>query len=180
MSQRLTCHQSRAIRVTAKFRAWLERSLLSILPTGTFTIAEPEGAFTCPCPGANSLSVSADNSTVFQGAGSFSSLAVGTLVDVDAAIQADGSLRAMRVAAYDSIATNVMTGPLLLVSSAVPDFYLMGRKQQGQDYSVQGRSMGFYTLSNSTSLQTSGQFSNVAALPSSAVFDGSKWLRDRT
>ena len=143
---------------------------------GTFTIAEPEGALTCPCPGANSLSVSADNSTVFQGAGSFSSLAVGTLVDVDAAIQADGSLRAMRVAAYDSIATNVMTGPLLFVSSAVPDFYLMGRKQQGQDYSARGRSMGLYALSSSTVFQTSGQFSNVATLPFSAVFDGSNMI----
>ena len=52
----------------------------------------------------------------------------------------------------------------------------MGRKQQGQDYSARGRSMGLYALSSSTVFQTSGQFSNVATLPFSAVFDGSNMI----
>ena len=133
-------------------------------------------SLTCPCPSLYTLPVAADSNTVYQGIGSFSALAVGMLLDMDGAIQSDGSLLATRIAAYDSAAVNVMTGPLLFLDSSVPDFYNLGREQQGQNYSVQGQDIGIYSFSDSTVFQTSGQFSNVANLPFDASFNGSNMV----
>jgi len=38
------------------------------------------------------LSINSDNNTVYQGIGNFSALAVGTFVNLDGAIQLDGSV----------------------------------------------------------------------------------------
>lgn len=142
----------------------------------TFTLTRPLVSLTCPCPSLYTLPVAADSNTVYQGIGSFSALAVGMLLDMDGAIQSDGSLLATRIAAYDSAAVNVMTGPLLFLDSSVPDFYNLGREQQGQNYSVQGQDIGIYSFSDSTVFQTSGQFSNVANLPFDASFNGSNMV----
>jgi hypothetical protein len=142
----------------------------------TFTMTRPLVSLTCPCPSLYTLPVEADSNTVYQGIGSFSALAVGMLIDMDGAIQSDGSLLATRIAAYDSAAVNVMTGPLLFLDSSVPDFYNLGREQQGQNYSVQGQNIGIYSFSDSTVFQTSGQFGNVANLPFAATFNGSNMV----
>ncbi len=142
----------------------------------TFTMTRPLVSLTCPCPSLYTLPVAADSNTVFQGVGSFSSLAVGMLLDMDGAIQSDGSLLATRIAAYDPAALNVMTGPLLFLDSGAPDFYNLGREQQGQNYSVQGQDIGIYSFSDSTVFQTSSQFNNVASLPFAASFNGSNMV----
>jgi hypothetical protein len=142
----------------------------------TFTLTRPLVPLTCPCPSLYTLPVAADGNTLYQGIGSFSALAVGMLIDMDGAIQSDGSLLATRIAAYDPAAINVMTGPLLFVFSGGSDFYSLGREQQGQDYSVQGQSSGVYSFSDSTVFQTSGQFNNVANLPFAASFGGANMV----
>jgi hypothetical protein len=58
----------------------------------------------------------------------------------------------------------------------VPDFYNLGREQQGQNYSAQGQNIGIYSFSDSTIFQTSGQFNNVASLPFAANFNGSNMV----
>jgi hypothetical protein len=156
----------------------LEGEITAIAATSnSFTLVPPGVALTCPCPQPGTLTISANSSTVYQGISSFSALAVGTLVDMDGAIQPDGSALAVRLAAYDPAALNVMIGPLVYVSGqgGLP-FYLLGRQQQGQDYSVQGQSLGIYSSSNATVFQTSGQFSNVASLPFPASFNGSNMV----
>ena len=142
----------------------------------TFTLTRPLVSLTCPCPSLYTLPVAANSNTVYQGIGSFSALAVGMLIDMDGAIQSDGSLLATRIAAYDPAALNVMAGPLLFVYSGGSDFYSLGREQQGQDYSVQGQSLGVYSFSDSTVFQTSGQFNNVADLPFAASFGGTNMV----
>lgn len=130
-----------------------------------FMLALPQTAFTCPCPGMNSLSVTADNNTQFQGIANVSAIAPNTFVDIDGAIQPDGSLLATRIASYDTGALNVMTGPLLFVSSSTPEFETLGRQQQGQSFSQQPLSRGGFFFSGSTVFKTSGEFLNFNALP---------------
>jgi hypothetical protein len=119
------------------------------------------------------VSVSSDSNTVYQGLSNFSALQVGTLVDMDGAVQPDGSLLATRIAVYDPAALNVMIGPLLQLPISVPDFYSFPTEQQGQTYSVLGQSLGVYSYSGSTLFQISGQMSNVASLPFVASFNAS-------
>jgi Domain of unknown function (DUF5666) len=149
----------------------------AIATTGnTFTLTRPLVSLTCPCPSLYTLPVAANSNTVYQGIGNFSALAAGMLIDLDGAIQSDGSLLATRIAAYDPAAVNVMTGPLLFLDSSVSDFYNLGREQQGQNYSVQGQNIGIYSFSDTTVFQTSGQFNNVASLPFAASFNGSNMV----
>jgi hypothetical protein len=155
----------------------IDGEVTAIATTGnTFTLTRPLVSLTCPCPSLYTLPVAADSNTVYQGIGSFSALVVGMLIDMDGAIQSDGSLLATRIAAYDPSALNVMTGPLLFLDSSVPDFYNLGREQQGQNYSVQGQDIGIYSFSDSTIFQTSGQFNNVTNLPFAASFSGSNMV----
>ncbi len=155
----------------------IDGEVTAIATTGdTFTMTRPLVPLTCPCPSLYTLPVTADSNTAYQGIGSFSALAVGTLIDTDGTIQSDGSLLATRIAAYDPAALNVMTGPLLDVYSGAPTFYNLGREQQGQDYSVQGQTEGIYSFSDSTIFLTSGQFNNLADLPFSAIFNGSNMV----
>jgi len=138
----------------------------SLNSTGNgFIMTLPQAAFTCPCPGMNSLSINADSNTQFQGIANLSAITPNTFVDIDGAIQADGSLLATRIASYDTGALNVMTGPLLFVSSSTPEFETLGREQQGQNFSQQPLSRGGFFFSGSTLFKTSGEFLNFATLP---------------
>ena len=155
----------------------LEGEITAIAATGdSFMLVPPGVPLTCPCPQPGTLTISADGNTAYQGVNSFSALAVGTLVDVDGAIQTDGSVLAMRLAAYDPVALNVMIGPLVFVYGSGPQFYSLGRQQQGQDYSAQAHSVGIYSFSDTTAFQITGQFTNVDSLPFTASFNGSNMV----
>lgn len=130
----------------------------------SFTLTEPVNGLTCPCPGVNTLSFAINNSTAFQGIANSTALTLGMFVDMDGVIQSDGSVLAQRIAAYDPSSVNVLTGPVLFVGSTSSAFYNLGRQQQGQDYSVQPFSLGFYNFPNA-SFQVSGQFNNLGSLP---------------
>src|SRR2546422_10900626 len=99
-----------------------------------FTIVLPGGVTTGDGPwDGQTLSVKTNNSTVYQGINGFSLLTVGTFVDMDAAIHADGSQLATRIAVQDTDATNlsVSTGPLLQTSSAEPLLAQFQRQTEG-------------------------------------------------
>ncbi|HXZ31768.1 MAG TPA: DUF5666 domain-containing protein [Terriglobales bacterium] len=142
----------------------------------SFALSLPIVNLTCPCIQPSPLTILTNSNTVYQDMDGFSALSVGSLLDLDGIIQADGSVLATRVAAYDAAATDVMAGPLLFLDTTVPVFYTLGRQQNGQTLSVQPQSVGFYSLTGSTSFQISGQFSNVSSLPFAASFNGANMV----
>jgi Domain of unknown function (DUF5666) len=122
------------------------------------------------------VSIRADGNTVYQGITGFTALQVGTFVDMDGAVQADGSLLATRVASYDTSAVNVMTGPVLFTSNALPTFNSFPRQQQGQDYSSQPFGLGIYSSDGATLFKISGQLSNLTNLPFVPTFSNANMV----
>jgi Domain of unknown function (DUF5666) len=118
------------------------------------------------------ISVTANSNTVYQGITDSSGIQVGTLVDMDGAVQNDGSLLATRIAVYDPVASNVMIGPLVYYNTG-GDFYAYGLEQMGQDYFAQGRTLGLYSFTGTTAFQISGQLNNVGSLPFAASVNAS-------
>ncbi len=140
---------------------------------GSFALTVPEG------PGGTSdnrtLSVASGTATLFQGISGFAGLQVGTFVDMDGAIQPDGSLLATRIAVEDPSAVNVMSGPLLgLISlSGQPLLSSFGRLQQGPLLGSEGLGYGGYLSFGGALFQTSGQLTNLQNLPFLATFNSS-------
>jgi hypothetical protein len=118
--------------------------------------------------------VSVGSGTVFQGVGSTSGLAIGMPVDMDLAIQPNGSLLATRVAVYDTDTTNLSLAfgpPIAIYSSGdypavYPVMNTLEVEQNGQLTSL----TGLYSLNQATP-QISGQLSNLQSLPFPATFD---------
>jgi len=139
----------------------------------SFTLSIPEG------PGGTSdtrtLSVASNTATLFQGISGFAGLQVGTFVDMDGAIQPDGSLLATRIAVEDPSAVNVMSGPLLGVISlsGQPLLSSFGRLQQGPLLDPEGVGYGGYFSFGAALFQTSGQLANLQNLPFVAAFNSS-------
>ena len=71
--------------------------------------------------------------TLFQGINSFSQLVAGMPVDMDVAIQADGSLLATRVLVEDRNVNslNIFSGPVSRVLASKPVAFILFRQQQG-------------------------------------------------
>lgn len=131
----------------------------------TFTLAQPVGTRT--------LSIDSDGNTVYEGVNNFSSLAVGTFVDMDGALQPDGSLLATRIAVEDPSAVNMQVGPAMSVVgdplNGETSVWFFSRLSQGQDQ------IGIdwpYNAYNAV-FQISGQLKNVATLPFVATFNSS-------
>jgi len=64
--------------------------------------------FSLLTPDNTTLAINSSSSTVYQGISGLSALNVGTFMDMDIAIQSDGSLMATRIAAEDPAAVNVV------------------------------------------------------------------------
>lgn len=124
--------------------------------------------------GGGSFTFTTNASTVFQGATGLSAFANGMLVEMDATLQADGSLLATRVSVPDLAATSAMIGPTLIVGNGSPNgtpgtsFFILGVQQY---QSPQPIIATYYLSDNTTAFQISGQFSNVQSLPFTALFD---------
>jgi len=140
---------------------------------GSFTLSVPEPSV----HSTRTQAVSATSNTVYQGIGGFSSLAVGTLVDMDGAVQPDGSLVATRVAVLDPFAADVMIGPVLFVSPAEPAIqepcaFFFNRLSQGRDQMP----IGWYYSTSSALFQISGEVDNLQDLPFPAAFNVSNMV----
>lgn len=119
------------------------------------------------------VSFHTSDNTVYQGINGFSALTVGTFVDMDAAIQSDGSQLATRIAIEDTDTSNlsVSTGPVLQTSSGQPSLFGFERQHQGF-LTTSGQAGVFMPYSFGNALfQISGRFSNLQNLPFSASFD---------
>ena len=152
--------------------------------TATGKVNEFEGQITAIAGGANSFSltlpeglgtiaVGSTARTAFQGISGFSSLAVGMFVDMDGAVQSDGSLLATRIAAYDPSAADVQVGPVLIVGgdplNGQPSAWAFNRLSQGKD---QMAVTWPYNVS-SAAFQISGELNNLQALPFVPSFSAS-------
>jgi hypothetical protein len=93
-------------------------------------------------------------------------------VNMDTAVQADGSLLASRVEVYDTNTTNlsVANGPVLNVASSQPTLNAFGREQQGLLYTPNPVLGGQYFSFGNAVFQTSGALANLQSLPFTASF----------
>jgi hypothetical protein len=112
--------------------------------------------------------VNLNSATVFQGVGGSSQLAAGMAVDMDLAIEADGSLLATRVAVPDTNAANlsVANGPPTQVTPSNQQIYALEVEQEGVALSGLDNIFGY---ANAT-FQISSQFTNLQSLPFAATF----------
>lgn len=124
--------------------------------------------------------VSTTGSTVFQGISGISALSAGMAVDMDLAIQADGSLLADRLAVPDTETSNLTTfgGGVTVAYDASSAINLYASTYQGAllaktGNALDGPSIDSYLDVTSTRYQWSGRFTNVNNLPFTASFDGS-------
>jgi Domain of unknown function (DUF5666) len=116
--------------------------------------------------------VSSNSSTVFQGITGASQLAAGMPVDMDAAIQADGTLLATRVAVYDTTPSNLSfsIGPMITATNLVPITSPLSIENQGPAYPGYNGGPAEYNFVNAA-FQISGQMANVSTLPFTASFN---------
>lgn len=128
-------------------------------------------------PAGSLLTIATDTSTTYQGIGGFASLAPDAFVNVDLALQSDGSLLATRIEVEDPSATNVMVGPIATVYSPSSAFsnalWDVGRLQQGSDLDINPIASWGYSVDANTVFRTSQQLSIPANLPFSSSFNSS-------
>jgi hypothetical protein len=115
--------------------------------------------------------VSLNSSTILHGISGAAQLTAKVPVDMDVAIQQDGSLVATRVSVISTGTTTltVASGPLMTVSAAEPVTYVIGAAQQGYLPTVLG-GFGYGNFGNSQ-FQVPDQFKNLASLPFTAAFN---------
>jgi hypothetical protein len=132
--------------------------------------------------GTRTLQVHANSTTAFQGVSGFSALASGMFLNLDGALQSDGSVLATRIQVENPSALNVYTGPLFLVDNLVPALTLYGRTEMGPLFTdpVAGQSGQYWETSNfdfsNTIFQISGQFRNLQSLPFVTSFNASNMV----
>jgi hypothetical protein len=146
----------------------LEGSITSMGAAGTqFTVSGPVGYWNGKPP---VWQVSTNGNTVFQGIGSVSGLSTGMDVDMDVALQADGSLMATRVAVYDTDATSLSSSIGQVISPGLPQSSVNGLTAQ---IMMEGTLtvLGDEFLYGNASSQVSGQFANLQNLPFASSFD---------
>jgi hypothetical protein len=117
--------------------------------------------------------VSFNGSTLFQGVSGASQLAVGLPVNMDLAIQPDGTFLATRVEAISTDVTTLTlaTGPLMNVTNSLPVGFFTDASQEGYlPWGGGGGGLGPVNFANAQ-FQISGQFENLASLPFTASFN---------
>lgn len=156
----------------------LQGVIKSLSTSGTsFTVTSLEGlddqAGVSPA-----WTVAADSSTAFQGVSGPSGLLKGMPVEMDATVQADGSLLASRIAVYDTQTDNLTlwSGPLMSVDKAGQTVTALGRISAGP---IGGGQMTPLDASQAK-FQISGQFSNLSSLPFSPSFNASNMVPGQT
>jgi len=128
-------------------------------------------------PDGSTFTLATNASTVYQGIGNFSALAVGMIANLDLTLQSDGSLLATRIEVDDPGATNVLTGPLGTVFGSQGDIVELGRTNEEFNQSVvPGSTIMYYSFDASTAFKLSGEIAVPSNLPFSATFDSSNLI----
>jgi hypothetical protein len=131
------------------------------------------GSFQLTALDGPAWTVTTSASTAYQGIGGSSALASGMPVDVDASIQADGSLLVTRVSVPDVSTSNLTSwlGPLMGVFGPNVQFLMGPLAARGtllSEFSPGWGGLGF----GSAAFQVSGQFTNLQSLPFPTSFTG--------
>ena len=129
----------------------------------SFTVAAPDGP---------TWAVVSDTNTLYQGVAAFSTLVAGMPVDMDLAIQPDGSLLATRVSVPDANPTNLtdLSGPVMQIAASQPSLFSFGREVQGLLFpGARSVSLVPFSFTNSVA-QISPRFTNLQNLPFAPVF----------
>ncbi len=125
-------------------------------------------------PDGATFTVATNGSTVYQGIGNFSTLAAGTIANLDLSLQSDGSLLATRIQVDDPSATNVQAGPLGTVFDAQGIINELGRtNQEFNQNTIPGSTVMPYSFDSTTAFKLSGEIAVPSNLPFSAMFDSS-------
>jgi hypothetical protein len=129
----------------------------------TFTVTAGDGA---------KWTAKSNGGTTFGGISGLAALSAGMPVNLDAAVQPDGSLLASRVEVYDANTTNlsVANGPVLNMASSQPTLNAFGREEQGLLYTPNTVLGGQYFSFGNALFQTSGALANLQSLPFAASF----------
>ncbi len=122
------------------------------------------------------ISVQCNSNTMYQGISGLSALAVGAFVNMDGAIQSDGSLLATRIAVEDPSAVYVFRGPLMEVTPSVSAFFMHAREMQGPGLPGFPTGEGAPFNYSSADFQISGQLKNLRSLPFVPSFNGSNMV----
>jgi hypothetical protein len=153
----------------------LDAEVASVAMAGSsLTLTIPGGPF-----GTRTLSASSNNQTVFQGISGASAVSAGMFLNVDGAIQTDGSLLATRIAVVDPSAINEFSGPLMMVDSVVPLLTQYGRTELGALVPDNGQSVYFATPDfdfSNAAFDISGQLTNLQSLPFVPSFTASNMV----
>jgi len=142
-------------------------------------IAATANSFTLSLPdaeGRRSISVSTGSNTAYQGISNFSAVAVGTFVDMDGAIQSDGSVLATRIAVEDPSAGDIFSGPMILVTPSVSTLLMLPRQQQGMNFVCCYQGGSIPVNYGSALFQISGQLANLGHLPFVPSFTASNMV----
>ena len=129
--------------------------------------------------GTRTLSASSNSATVFQGVSGTSALFPGMFLDVDGAIQSDGSLLATRieVEVEDPSAINESSGPVMMVDNIVPTLQLYGRTELGTLVTINGQGGNYFDFPvfdfSNARFGISGAFTNLQNLPFVPGFNAS-------
>jgi hypothetical protein len=142
----------------------------------SFSVAAPDGPTGQVIPGSITWQVSTGSSTVFQGITGASQLAAGLPVDMDVAIQQDGSLLATRVAVYD---TNPAT--LTIASGRLEEVVASEPILNAAIVDYEGPILYGLSATNPFSFgnavfQPSGQLANLKSLPFTASFNAANMV----
>jgi hypothetical protein len=152
----------------------LDAEVASIVSGSSLALTIPGGPF-----GTRTLSASSNNQTVFQGISGASALSSGMFLNVDGAIQPDGSLLATRIAVEDPSAINEFSGPLMFVDSVDPVLTQYGRTELGALVPDNGQSVYFDTPDfnfGNAAFNISGQLTNLQSLPFVPSFTASNMV----
>jgi len=125
----------------------------------SFTLVLPDSQ------GTRSISVGSNASTAYQGISGFSALGVGTFVDMDGAIQPDGTVLATRIAVEDPAAADMVGGPIIEVANSVSILSMVAREQQGKDFACCYLIGGMEADYSAAIFQISGEMANLGSLP---------------
>ena len=145
------------------------RGKVSALGTNQFTLTTPEGL---------SVKIDVNSSTQYQGLSGFSALAVGALVEVDAAVQSNATLLALRVEqqVLPTATAELLIGPVTAVTgSPAASFTQVVRQQVGPAASATPIQKDTITVNSQTQWVMPGVWQNLlaAGLPFKPTFNAS-------
>lgn len=153
----------------------LEAAITSVGTTGSsLTLTIPAFSF-----GTRTVQAHSNSATVLQGVSGLSALTPGMFVNMDGALQSDGSLLATRMEVENPSAVNLFTGPVMAVFTLEPVVMLYGRTEIGPLLTDPvNNQVGMYDDTptfdfNKATFQVSGQFSNLQTLPFVPSFNAS-------